>query len=90
MLLDLGQKRLFVAKNKKDCSSLGAKDIGTIEECQAIARITNMPFSLVWNNATFPKRCHLMDNNNNRNIYWNSHKIGGTFKRSAPICKFGW
>ena len=88
ILLILGQSWLFIPKNEKDCSTLGAKDISTIEECQAVARFTKNLFSHVWNMVEMPKRCHMTFPN--QNIYWNSHKIGGTLERAAPICKFGW
>ena len=87
-LVYIGQRWVFLAEKFKDCSTLGAKDVGTIEECQAVARTLGKLFSQVWNEPSFPKRCHLTLDNDN--VYWNSHKIGGVSDRSSPICKDGW
>ena len=86
-LVYIGQRWLVHAGIMKDCSTLGAKDIGNIEECKAVARISGRPFSHVWNELSFPKRCiSALDNDN---VYWNSHEIGGISDRSSPICKAG-
>ena len=77
----------------KDCSTLAAKDLGTVEECQVAANSMRKKFSHVWTREFLPKRCHIMnvddDNDDNDVVYWNNHTIGGTSERSEPICKYG-